>query len=302
VKKIIVLIFALCMLSFKAGKKKETFLSICKVYSPDNYSLLQYFPETSINHLSERIYLKDYIFNFPFIIHEAAHYYNQAINIDQDTIRKFRINDSLTFSIKQFNSFASIELNKYIGRTDRDKVFRYDTYINNKDRNYGTQKNGFLGLLEEVTAYYQEFKAYLEFYYYLENEYGWTSPEIWFTYLTKLSSVTYSINEFKLFISWYLQYSEFRYPLVHDRIISNKTIQELYTFIHNENEKLLLDFERKKSDIFMQLGSKIIFKDDFISIPGVSAGASIQQKKAQEIMAILNKKEHLILNKLLIIN
>ena len=146
--------------------KKETLLSITKNYLSDNYIVLKNYDEATINMLAEGDSLQEYVLALPTIIHEGFHVFGYTINTHSDTLRHYRLDDSTTIGVRKFNSFPARTLNEFVPTATQDKIFRYNTYINSNDTNNGTQKEGFLGLLEEYAAYYQSLKAYTSTYYF----------------------------------------------------------------------------------------------------------------------------------------
>jgi hypothetical protein len=274
--------------------KKETLLSISKEYFPDNYILLKEYPETFFDFLLKGDSVSEYIFGLTTVVHEAFHVYESAHNTP-DTVRQYRINDTLTISIKKFNSFPCIELNKIAPLQDRQKVFRYNTYINNKDFNHDTQQHGFLGLLGENVAYYQEYKSYNALFKFLRDRYGWTDAELWRRYLSEIGSVRYSLLEFKLFISWYLQQAKTAHPDTYKRIVSDKNIKNLYSLLEDESNRLAKEYDNNRIEIIKQLGQKAkIYQGNFTVIKsGIST--AMHDMEMQSMTSLLSKPEHKIL-------
>lgn len=282
------------LLAFQTETKKENLLSISKDYFPDNYVLLKEYPETFFDFLLKGDSLSEYIFGLTTVVHEAFHVYESAHN-KPDTIRQYRINDTLTISIKKFSSFPCIELNKIAPIQDRQRVFRYNTYINNKDFNHDTQQHGFFGLVGENVAYYQEFKTYNALFKFLKDKYGWADAELWRKYLSEIGSVRYSLLEFKLFISWYLQYSKTTRPDVYKKIISDRNIQKIYTLLDREGDRLTKEYDSNRIEIIKQLGQKAkVHQGNFTVIKsGFSTG--LHDMEVQSMISLLAKPEHKIL-------
>jgi hypothetical protein len=293
-KHFAIYILTFLLFPFKTVNKKEALLLISKEYFPDNYVLLKEYPDSFFDFLLKGDSISEYVFGLTTIVHEAFHLYESAHN-SSDTIRQYRINDSLTIFINKFSSYPCLEINKIAPPLDRQKVFRYNTYINNKDIKHDTQQHGFLGLIGENVAYYQEFKAYNALFKFLKDKYGWADAELWRRYLGETGSVRYSLLEFKLFISWYLQFAKTAHPTIYKKIISDKNIQKIYTLLESEGDRLTKEYDSNRTEIIKQLGQKAkVLEGNFTVIKsGFSTG--LHDKEMQNMIFLLSKPEHKIL-------
>lgn len=264
---------------------------------PDNYIVLKNYDETTINFLVEGDSLENFIFEFPTIIHEGFHVFEHSINSYSDTIRHYRLDDTTTIGVRKFTSFPSKKLNGFVPTSIQKKVFRYDTYINSEDTLHDTQQNGFLGLLEEYSAYFQSIKAYNTTYYFLRDTFGWTKPQIWIDYLNKSGSEIYSINEFKLFFSWYLQYSKLNRPDIYKKIISDAGIKRLYTKIDINSRPLINTFLSNRKLILTNLKPYTVMENGSIKIKGTGIGYEIDDhiKMNNMTQQLLNDPKNRIL-------
>lgn len=280
--------------------KKDILLTITKKYLPDNFAVLKNYDEATINMLAEGDSLQNYIFYYPTVVHEGFHVFGHTINSYSDTLRHYRIDDTTTIAIKKFSSFPSKLLNGFVPLSLQKQIFRYDTYINSLDSNNGTQQNGFLGLLEEYTAYYQSLKAYTTTYYFLKDTFGWTKPQIWIDYLNIEGSEIYSINEFKLFFSWYLQYSKKIRPDIYNKITTDKNIKSLYTKIEIGSQQLITDFLKHRIEILTKIKPETEMNDGFIKLKGTDNGFGIDEhiKKLELTDKLLKDPKNKILDQL----
>jgi hypothetical protein len=299
--KLVITIILLC--SFYTDNhlsKKETLLSITKKYLPDNYLVLKNYDEGTVNFLAAGDSLQDYIFDFPTVIHEGFHVFGHSINSHSDTIRNYRLDDTTTIGIRKFISFPSRKLNEIVPISTQNEVFRYDTYINSEDTNNGTQQDGFLGLLEEYSAYYQSLKAYTSTYYFLKDTFSWTKPQVWIDYLNKSGSEIYSINEFKLFLSWYLQYSKSKRPEIYNKIISDVNIKRLYSKIDINSQKLINTFLSNRNQILSKLKPFTLMENGSIRVKGTDIGYDIDDhiKNLKRTQQLLDDRKNKILNQL----
>lgn len=297
-KFLLIWIFIISFFVFPPSKK-ENFIIISKKYFPDNYILLKDYPETFVNFLAKGDSLSDYVFGLCTIVHEAFHLYGTNHNSSSDTVRWYRIDDTLNIPVKRFNSFPCIELNNISSLADRQKTFRYNTYINNRDQNNGTQHYGFLGLLEEYVAYYEDFKTYNAIFPFLRDNFGWKNPEIWRKYLCENGSVKYSLSEFKLYISWYLQYSKSKHPDTYKRIIKDKNIRKIFNFIDKEYGKLTEEYEINRKNILKELEGSIKIQNGFLLVIKSGNSNGLHDFETKNLITILAKPEHKILMELM---
>ena len=121
-------------------------------------------------------------------------------------------------------------------------MYRYDTYIGDGNREISSKKDGIYGLLDEFCAYYHGIRCDLDL-----SEAGILKSHIpvqtsWskntrqgtrsgYTIQTMESNMLDSYYEFRLFISWYLQYAHEQYPDIYQSIYENRQFREAYTLL-----------------------------------------------------------------------
>ncbi|HEY6062252.1 MAG TPA: hypothetical protein VIV35_01515, partial [Chitinophagaceae bacterium] len=142
-------ILGLFFISVPPISKKQQLLLLSKKYFPENYAVLKEYDESSINGMAQGDSLKDYISDVSTIVHEGYHHYQGIHSSYYDASVLYRINDTLSFSVKNFKTFPANEINNIVPAATRKKIFRYDTYVSAKDKYLVTQQFGILGLLEE---------------------------------------------------------------------------------------------------------------------------------------------------------
>jgi hypothetical protein len=282
---------------YDTANKKDVLLSVTKKYLPDNYVVLRNYDEATINFLAKGDSLQDYIFEFPTIIHEGFHVFEHSINYFSDTVRHFRLDDTTTVGVHKFSSFPARQLNDFVPTSVQKKMFRYDTYINSEDTLNGTQQDGFLGLLEEYSAYYQSLKAYVATYYFLKDTFNWTKAQIWIDYLNNGSEI-YSINEFKLFFSWYLQYAKLKRPDIYKKIVSNMNIKKLYAIIDSNSRLLINIFLTNRKLILTNLRPYTVMESGSIKVIGTNIGYDIDEpiKMLNMTQQLLNDPKNRVLS------
>jgi hypothetical protein len=278
--------------------KKEQLLQLSKKYFPENYSVLKEYDDAFINAYAHGDSLKEFISDVATIVHEGYHHYQGIHSSYFDASVFYRVNDTLSFSVKNFKIFPAREINNIVPDTTRKKIFRYDTYINSKDKYLVTQQYGILGLLEESAAYYQSFSTEISLFNYYKDNYGWKNPDVWINYLGSMASYRYSILEFELFISWYMQYAKAHHPATYRDITGNEGLKKFFLFLDSGNSRLTLLYDKNRATILKQFGNKIMIKDNFIFNVSSHSGKGLYDKEAEEMASLLKKPEHMILNEL----
>ncbi len=275
--------------------KKEQLLLLSKKYFPENYSILKEYDEASINEQAHGDSLKEFISDVATIVHEGYHHYQGLHSSYYDASVLYRINDTLSYAVKNFKTFPAIEINNIVPVAIRKKIFRYDTYINSKDKYLVTQQYGILGLLEECIAYYQSLSTEVSLFNYYKDSYGWKDPDAWITYLSNMASYRYAIPEFELFISWYMQYARANQPRTYRDIISNARLKKLFVFLDGENTRLTLLYDQHRSAILKQFGGRMQIRGNFIYNTASHYGKGLYDNEVQDMTTLLQKPEHRIL-------
>jgi len=273
-------------------------LLLSKKYFPESYTVLKEYDESAINEMAEGDSLNEYISDVPTIVHEGYHIYQGFHSSYFETSVLYRINDTLSFSVKNFKTFPAREMNGIVPAATRKKIFRYDTYISAKDKYLVTQQFGILGLLEECIAYYHSFSTGVSLFNYYKDTYGWKNPDAWISYLSNMASYRYSILEFELFISWYMQYAKTYYPKTYRDIVSNAGLKKLFVFLDKENTRLTLLYDQRRATILKQFGDRMQVSGNFIFNTASHSGKGLYDNEVNEMTALLQKPEHKVLNEL----
>lgn len=286
--------------------KKEQILQLSKKYFPENYKVLDAYDEKSINSMASGQTLKEYVYSISTVVHEGFHTYQNSFTSYYDTLVRYRINDTLWYGARNFKTFPSIEINKIVPPSIRKKIFRYDTYVNSKEKIHVTQQYGVLGLLEEMFAYYHSYATELALFNYFRDQYGWSDPEPWLRYLGSVGGFRYSLIEFELFISWYLQVAKADHPAVYKSIVADPWFRATFKFLHNANIRCTAQYDVNREVILEKLGNKVMVMNDAIFPmvalkPGYSGytGAGLFDSDLKMMQDMLNQPEHRILDQLL---
>ncbi len=271
-------------------------LLLSKKYFPENYAVLKEYDDASINGMAQGDSLKDYISDVSTIVHEGYHHYQGLHSSYYDAFVLYRVNDTLSFSVKNFKTFPANEINNIVPAATRKKIFRYDTYVSAKDKYLVTQQFGIFGLLEECMAYYQSFSTEVSLFNYYKDNYGWKDPDAWITYLSNIASYRYSILEFELFISWYMQYARINHPKTYRDISSNAGLKKLFLFLDGENTRLTLLYDQHRSAILKQFGERLLIRGNFIYNTDSHYGKGLYDNEVKDMTLLLQKPEHQILD------
>ena len=278
--------------------KKEQLLLLSKKYFPENYTVLKEYDEADINRQANGDSLNEFVSDVSTIVHEGYHHFQGIHSSYYDASVLYRINDTLSFTVKNFKPFPANEINSIVPAATSKKIFRYDTYIRAKDKYLVTQQFGILGLLEECIAYYQSFSTEVSLFNYYKDTYGWKDPDAWIAYLSNMASYRYSIPEFKLFISWYMQYARTKHPKTYRDIISNAGLKKLFVFLDGENSRLTLLYDQHRSVILKQFGGRMQVRGNFIYNTASHIGKGLYDNEVNDMTALLQKPEHRVLNEL----
>ena len=224
--------------------KKEKLLQISKKYFPEYYTVIKEYDNENINTMLSGSSVDNSLGDIATVVHEAWHNY-QGVHYDYDNPELvFRINDTLQLSLSTFQTFPSHLVNSIVPASVRKKIFRYEDYVGTREKYMVTQQYGILGLLEEALAYYHSFRTGIALFKYIEDTKGWQQTEPWMDWLGQIASYRYSITEFRLFISWYLQYAKAYNSSVYKNIVKNKGLKIIFQFLENENNRLILQYDQ----------------------------------------------------------
>lgn len=294
-----ILLPVLAVVFFSLTGKKEQLLQLSKKYFPENYALIKEYDEASINELANGDSPGEYISHVSTIVHEAYHHYLGRHSSYYDSSMRYRINDTLGFEVKYFKTFPSVEINSIVPAAVRKRVFRYDTYIDTKEKIHVTQQFGIRGLLEEAVAYYHSFNTEIALFGFYKDKYGWKKPEKWMSYLGNMASFRFAITEFELFISWYLQYAKAKHPSVYRDIINNKELKKLVIFLHNENSRLSQQYDKNRKEILERFKGTLEIHENSILHMKTYSGSGLYDDEVKEMTLLINKPEHNIYKELL---
>lgn len=267
--------------------KKEELNKIIDQYLPSNTQIFSSYPAQFVDLIATGDSLHDYVLKLPTIVHEAYHAYSSNHLNASSKERKYRLNDSITISINRFRSFPAKEINDIAADSIQAKVFRYQTYIDSDLKTQDTQQNGFLGLLEEYTAYYLEFETYNALFDFLKDEYGFSNPVIWQNYLCDIGSVRYALDEFEIFTQLYLKTAQSNYPELYKVISTDDQIKNLLSMFRAKNQFLKDKYQYNREIIFQETKGQLVLDGEWLKCNDVTK--SIHDTQAKQTKNILNE-------------
>ena len=113
-----------------------------------------------------------------------------------------------------------------------------------------------------------------------------------------MGSYRYSMLEFELFISWYMQYAKTRHPGTYRDIITNSGLKKLFIFLEKEQTRLSALYDEQRATILKQFRGQLQVKDNYIFNLKAHSGKGLYDKEVHEMTSLLEKPEHRILDAL----
>jgi hypothetical protein len=297
--KLFAFLTATLLVSGSPVNKKQQLLNICREYMPAQYAFLEAYDEASVNKTAAGDSLPEYLNELPTLIHEGNHQFNNDKGPASTETRYYFTTGDEKFILNTFPVFPSSELNALAPAADKKKIFRYNTYITSKTPFLDSRVNGIFGLLEEMNAYYHSMNCSLSLFDYYEDHYGFSDPDVWVRWLGAIASYRYALNEFSIFISWYLQTAKAKHPAVFNRICSNVPIKTMYQFLHRQNIQQQQLFNKYLEKILDRFGNNLYMNNGAIYARSTGRGFGLGDDRLQQTQSILNKPEHRILDVLL---
>lgn len=297
--KILLLIASVILTPPGTGNKKQRLLQICREYMPGQYDFVSLYSDESVNRMAKGDSLSEYLLELPTVIHEANHHYNGEKGPSTTKTRYYYTTGAEKFVVDLFPVFPSSEINAFAPVADRKKLFRYGTYITSNTPYLDSRVNGIFGLLEEMNAYYHSMRSSLSLFSYFKNNTGFTEPEIWVNWLGSIGSYRYSLNEFSIFISWYLQTAKAKHPEVYNSIVNSEQVKTMYQFLHRQNAFLQEEYDRCLQTITTAFGNELQLNNGSLFVRRTGRGFGLGDDRLKDTRDILEKPEHRILEVLL---
>jgi len=249
----------LCLCAFNPSDdiaKRDFYLRISKKYCSDAYEIFQSEPDyKKFTQYANGDKESEWLAEFGTVVHETCHGYNSKIGQSKEG---YFITSGIKIIVSRKSYYNSTELNNFIPDSVQKNIDRYKVYIDkgmNGDQ-VASQVFGIYDMLDEFCAYYHGTKAQVELYEYYNALAAIKPSKYWLLYLKHFQSEIYSYYEFKLFMSWYLQYARKVHEDVYNDCMDNIPLRVSYTLLDDEWVALLKDFDTKRNQIIEQLTQK----------------------------------------------
>lgn len=238
---------------------REKLISLARNNTTDGAQILQRVGDFDFERFLNRKDTAGLLEDFGTVIHESCHELNHLISTKNgESYRKnqgYFITRGVDILSEQGLVFNSVKLNKIVPDSLQRQIFRYKTYIGTPQEHLASQVDGIYGLVDELCAYYHGTKACFELYdfYFKYRCNGYQKPGEWALYVQHIASSYFAWYEFRLFISWYLEYAKKYDPDVYESCMNNTRLRLAYTLIDNLYGPLVRDFDARLKDLAVKL-------------------------------------------------
>lgn len=242
-----------------AQTPREKLISLAKNFTGDGGLILQSVGDFNFEKFLNRKDSAGLLEDFGTVIHESTHQLNHLISTNnQDPNLPYQgyfITRDVEIVTEQGPVFNSTELNKFVDENLQTRIFRYKTYIGLPQKNLGSEVDGIYGLVDEMCAYYQGTKACFDLYdfYYKYRCNGYKNAGEWAKYVQIGASSYFAWYEFRLFISWYLEYAKKFNREVYESCMKNTRLRLAFTLIDNQYGLLVRDFNTMLENLATKL-------------------------------------------------
>ena len=237
--------------------------------------------------------------DLPLALHELYHLNSFETNAGRTDSSFYFLTPDHTIAVSRFPTFHTREMVTAVPSHPVDQLLRFDTYVDVDSLSaMYSNTNGIFGLMEEYCAYYFELKASVALHDYLLKKHGYDDPEVWVDYYGTIASTRYAMLEFKLFISWYLQFAQSCHPTVYQACIESDGLRNLFTFLDEELIRLTNSYDQQRATLFTKMGDSLHMDGDFLTNSESGHAMGVQDEEYGVVAELLEAPEHLILEKL----
>ena len=159
------------------------------------------------------------IHSFNTVVHESTHHFNSSsqISIEPSIIIHFK--RTATYNSNKFITVVPAEAVK--------KIFRYESYVG---ANSGVTANlwGIYGIMDEFSAYRNGTKASIDAALAAKSV---KNEKRTLDFLSEALPTYFAYYEFRLFISWYLEYGAKYQPILHKSLMENINFRVAFTLL-----------------------------------------------------------------------
>ncbi|MFN8254556.1 MAG: hypothetical protein U0W24_02630 [Bacteroidales bacterium] len=294
-----------------AAKKGEFIFYITKNYCPNAYEILIKTGQENFIKWSEGRSHYLVLSSLATVVHESCHVVN--FNASGFWSYGFFIAPGIEIKTDKTDVFRTSEIDKIIPDEQKDRIFRYSTYISEKTGNedISSIKDGIYGLMDEFDAYYQSTRALIESFEYYKTIAKNSDTYYWNLYISNCYSTIYAYYEFRLFIAWYLKYAKEKYPKIYQDIINNKNLKVVFTFIDQNYEKVVDQYFTNRQIIIETINKsgveKVEIKGNYFYIKpvkekGNATGYGIPDNEIKYLKSLFTETDYRVLKALTIEN
>ena len=251
----------------------EFVMDLMKEYSPDTYHMLTNMskPRQYSGALGSDPSESVVMHHIGMFVHESCHDYDFDINQREKMADEgYFIDPKNEIPVHFDKVFSSYELNKVVPDSLKKKIQRYNTYIGDKQRVLGAQKNGIYGLMEEMCAYYRGAVAYFDLKPWYEKTYGYTNADPWVKdFIPNAGGDLTGFYEFRIYMAWYLDYAKKNYPEQYKAILANDAFRKAFTLLYDNCLKLAELYEKEVYIVEKKLndnGQKVVVEEKYFEI------------------------------------
>ena len=256
-------------------EKMDYCLSIAKTYCSDAYTILSTDSKGTFVQFIKGETQEDWKKSISTAVHEVVHSMNRWVpryspgNNSSLNGCSYFITIYTRIICPITATYHVIELNSMVPKDLQRNIWRYNSYIGDSSR-YTWHTLGIFPLMDEFCAYYHGCKADYELrkagilktniYKRYKEVKGWDGKIT--KQLTESSfSSTNQLDayyEFKLFISWYLQYAKEKHPEIYRETYNNTNLRITYTLLDDLYKELL---QKIKSDPLLSQYYRTVIQD-----------------------------------------
>lgn len=295
-------------------KSRKQLLELTAHYSPDAYFILTHVGDFAFEKYLDHHTPLGIAQELNTVVHESVHRLNFLSDFDAQVkynhpVTSYYLKADQMIVVPVGNVFNSVELNQFVPRSLQQEVNRYTTYIGNTEGEMvSSQVNGIYGIIDELCAYYHGTKVSYDLYEYYLRELcpGFKDAHCWRNYFTEITGTLSACYEFKLFLSWYLQYARKHHPQIYDSCMSNLPLRVVFTLLDDLFGELEKQYQARLQEVLQKVkdrkGYTLMLRETngeiFLSVHegnGSYSGSSLFENYRARLRKMLEKEEHRVL-------
>lgn len=240
---------------------------------------------------------KDIIGTIPWAVYNLSHsfvvvkgYYVSAINnscLDlYEGVYAYSINPQKTIVVKNTKVIRSRDIANNIPSKYRGTYF--NSNLNSRDKNLGTQKFGICGLLDEFNSFYYAMRVTLDLLNLYKDEFK-LNTEKWLDFFGRSEMIYSTYAEYKVYLFEYLNYCKLNEPEIYSEISNNEEFKEAF-FQIDKNWAIALneydDFKKEVELFLTENGIKYTETDEMIRLNNMAI--PIKRKYTKDGLQYIN--------------